>query len=67
MHNLSRFLIITFYNPGTLVFTHNTSATRWYAPHDMAKKNVSKIERVTEMDIKKEKIYKNSVKSQKQR
>ena len=36
-----------------LVFTHYTSARWWYAPHDMAKINDSKIKRVTEMDIKK--------------
>ena len=40
-------------NPGTPVFTHYTSARRWYAPHDMAKINNSKIERVTKMEIKK--------------
>ena len=39
-------------NPGTPIFTHYsdyTIARRWYAPHDMAKINDSKIERVTEM------------------
>ena len=39
--------------PGTPVFTHYTSARRWYAPRGLAKVNNSKIERVTEMGIKK--------------
>ena len=38
---------------GYSVFTHYTSARRWYAPQDMANINDSKIERVTEMGIKK--------------
>ena len=37
------------------VFTHYITARRWYAPHDLAKINDSKIERVTEMGIKKRK------------
>ena len=36
------------------VFTHYTSARRWYAPNDLAKVNDSEIERETEMDIKKD-------------
>ena len=40
--------------PGTPVLAHFTSARRWYAPHDKAKVNNSEIERVTEMDIKKD-------------
>ena len=31
----------------------NTTARRWYAPHDLAKINDSKSERVTQMGIKK--------------
>ena len=36
-----------------LVFAHYNSASRWYAPLDLAKVNSSEIEKVTEMGIKK--------------
>ena len=42
--------------PGTPVFTHYTTARRWCAPHDLVKKNDSKIERVTAMGIKKKSL-----------
>ena len=42
--------------PGTPVFTHYKSARRWYAPHDMVKINISEIERVAEMGIKKHSV-----------
>ena len=42
------------FTPGTPVFSHYTSARRWYAPLDLAKVNNSEIERVTEMGKKKD-------------
>ena len=36
-----------------IVNTHYNTASRWYAPNVLAKINDSKIERVTEMGIKK--------------
>ena len=39
------------FSPGTPVFTHYTTARQWCAPHDMAKINDSKIEKVSKMGI----------------